>query len=96
MYSLIGSWVNCVLLTTEVLIAWIYISKYYGQLRRPTKLAIFATLCNDIALSIVVLITVYMVCCSSVAKMRYLIRLLEPCSCMFVSGVHVLSHKLMV
>ena len=59
---MIGYWINCVLLTIEVFVAWIYVSKYYGQLKRPTKLVISTMLCNDITLSTVAAAALYLVC----------------------------------
>jgi len=61
-YNLIGSWLNCVLLVTEALAVCAYMSKYYEQLRRPTKWVVFGMLGNDIIQSVIVCITAYLVC----------------------------------
>jgi len=60
-FSLIGSWLNCVLLAIELFVASAYLSKYYSQIRRPTKWAILGMLCNDTIQSLVVCATVYLV-----------------------------------
>jgi hypothetical protein len=58
---MIGSWINCVLVSTELLVACIYWIKYNRRMNRKTKVLLCVMLCNDIAHSIVVCSGVYMV-----------------------------------
>lgn len=60
-WTMVGSWINCVLLSTEILVSCFYWVTYNRTMNIPAKTLICAMLCNDITQSVLVCGTVYMV-----------------------------------
>lgn len=60
-WAMIGSWINCILLSIEILVSCFYWARYNRSINTPTKILICGMLCNDITQSIIVCAGAYMV-----------------------------------